>query len=109
MVPSRLDQPAADVLNSVEGVAVRTGHRARGAVAEVPELTELLGAGVAKALLGKDVLSDELSCLAVCEKCSAAPSAKTTATVTRITAITMINTSRGPRWRNGLEQLQTST
>ena len=36
------------------------GQGARGAAAEVTEVAELLGAGVAKALLGKDVLSDEL-------------------------------------------------
>jgi pyruvate dehydrogenase (quinone) len=36
------------------------GCGARGAVAEVTELADVLGAGVAKALLGKDVLSDEL-------------------------------------------------
>ncbi|RCK70301.1 thiamine pyrophosphate-requiring protein [Desertihabitans brevis] len=73
MVPSSLDQtwaapvPAADdvaraaeVLNAGEKVAVLIGQGARGAVAEVTELADVLGAGVAKALLGKDVLSDEL-------------------------------------------------
>ncbi|MDQ1627912.1 MAG: hypothetical protein QOI54_1656 [Actinomycetota bacterium] len=73
MVPSSLDQTwpatvpadhdlrrAADVLNSGERVAVLVGQGARGAAEEVKELAELLGAGVAKALLGKDVLSDEL-------------------------------------------------
>ena len=53
-------QKAADVLNSGERVAMLVGCGARGAVAEVTELAEVLGAGVAKALLGKDVLSDEL-------------------------------------------------
>ncbi len=36
------------------------GQGARGAAAEVEQVADLLGAGVAKALLGKDVLSDEL-------------------------------------------------
>ncbi|MEU0053918.1 thiamine pyrophosphate-requiring protein [Streptomyces sp. NPDC006309] len=51
---------AADVLNEGDKVAVLIGQGASGAVAEVQEIAELLGAGVAKALLGKDVLSDEL-------------------------------------------------
>ncbi|MFI9804766.1 thiamine pyrophosphate-requiring protein [Streptomyces sp. NPDC052301] len=51
---------AADVLNAGDKVAVLVGQGAAGAVAEVQEIAELLGAGVAKALLGKDVLSDEL-------------------------------------------------
>ncbi|MFB0615872.1 thiamine pyrophosphate-requiring protein [Streptomyces sp. AGS-58] len=51
---------AADVLNAGDKVAVLIGQGASGAVAEVQEIAELLGAGVAKALLGKDVLSDEL-------------------------------------------------
>ncbi|MEU3829970.1 thiamine pyrophosphate-requiring protein [Streptomyces sp. SID161] len=51
---------AAEVLNAGDKVAVLVGQGAAGAVAEVREIAELLGAGVAKALLGKDVLSDEL-------------------------------------------------
>jgi pyruvate dehydrogenase (quinone) len=51
---------AAEVLNAGEKVAVLVGQGARGAVAELTEVVDLLGAGVAKALLGKDVLSDEL-------------------------------------------------
>ncbi|SHN17683.1 pyruvate dehydrogenase (quinone) [Actinacidiphila paucisporea] len=51
---------AAEVLNAGEKVAVLVGQGARGAQAEVVQLADLLGAGVAKALLGKDVLSDEL-------------------------------------------------
>ncbi|MEU7479133.1 thiamine pyrophosphate-requiring protein [Lentzea sp. NPDC042327] len=51
---------AAEVLNSGSKVAILIGQGARGAAAEVGEVAELLGAGVAKALLGKDVLSDEL-------------------------------------------------
>ena len=51
---------AAELLNAGEKVAILVGQGARGAAAEVTEVAELLGAGVAKALLGKDVLSDEL-------------------------------------------------
>ncbi|MEU4130045.1 thiamine pyrophosphate-requiring protein [Streptomyces wuyuanensis] len=50
----------AEILNAGERVAVLVGQGARGARAEVGELAELLGAGVAKALLGKDVLPDTL-------------------------------------------------
>ncbi|HEX7355467.1 MAG TPA: thiamine pyrophosphate-requiring protein [Mycobacteriales bacterium] len=53
-------QAAADLLNAGEKVAMLVGQGARSAAAEVQEVAELLGAGVAKALLGKDVLSDEL-------------------------------------------------
>lgn len=51
---------AADVLNAGSKVAMLIGQGARGARAEVEQVADLLGAGVAKALLGKDVLSDEL-------------------------------------------------
>ncbi|MFE9022542.1 thiamine pyrophosphate-requiring protein [Streptomyces sp. NPDC007808] len=51
---------AADVLNAGDKVAILVGQGASGARAEVERIAELLGAGVAKALLGKDVLSDEL-------------------------------------------------
>ncbi len=51
---------AADVLNAGSRVAMLVGQGARGAAAEVEQVADLLGAGVAKALLGKDVLSDEL-------------------------------------------------
>lgn len=50
---------AADVLNSGSKVAILVGQGARGAARVVEEIAERLGAGVAKALLGKDVLSDE--------------------------------------------------
>ncbi|WP_227981318.1 thiamine pyrophosphate-requiring protein [Nocardia spumae] len=52
---------AADVLNAGSRVAILAGQGARGAAAELIELADRTGAGVAKALLGKDVLSDELS------------------------------------------------
>ncbi|THA71211.1 thiamine pyrophosphate-requiring protein [Streptomyces sp. A0958] len=51
---------AAEVLNAGEKVAILIGQGARGARAEVERLAEVLGAGVAKALLGKDVLPDDL-------------------------------------------------
>jgi pyruvate dehydrogenase (quinone) len=51
---------AAEVLNAGTKVAILAGQGARGARAELEQVADLLGAGVAKALLGKDVLSDEL-------------------------------------------------
>jgi pyruvate dehydrogenase (quinone) len=61
VVPEAADiRRAIEVINAGERVAVLVGQGARGARAEVTELADLTGAGVAKALLGKDVLSDEL-------------------------------------------------
>ncbi len=51
---------AAEVINAGERVAILIGSGARQARDEVVQLAELTGAGVAKALLGKDVLDDEL-------------------------------------------------
>jgi pyruvate dehydrogenase (quinone) len=51
---------AAEILNEGEKVAILVGQGARGAAAELEEVADLLGAGVAKALLGKDVLADDL-------------------------------------------------
>jgi pyruvate dehydrogenase (quinone) len=51
---------AAEVLNAGSKVAILAGQGARAARAELEQVAELLGAGVAKPLLGKDVLSDEL-------------------------------------------------
>ena len=51
---------AAEVLNSGERVAMLVGAGALHAGAEVTEVAELLGAGVAKALLGKAALPDDL-------------------------------------------------
>ena len=51
---------AAELLNAGSKVAMLVGQGARGAAAELEQVADLLGAGVAKALLGKDVLSDEL-------------------------------------------------
>jgi pyruvate dehydrogenase (quinone) len=51
---------AADVLNSGERVAMLVGQGALEASDEVASVADLLGAGVAKALLGKAVLPDDL-------------------------------------------------
>jgi pyruvate dehydrogenase (quinone) len=51
---------AAQVLNDGTKVAMLVGAGAREARDELIEVADLLGAGAAKALLGKDVLSDEL-------------------------------------------------
>ncbi|MGN6160387.1 MAG: thiamine pyrophosphate-requiring protein [Marmoricola sp.] len=51
---------AAEILNAGSKVAMLIGSGARDARDEIVQVAEILGAGVAKALLGKDVLSDEL-------------------------------------------------
>jgi pyruvate dehydrogenase (quinone) len=51
---------AAEVLNGGQRVAILIGQGARGAATEVEQVADILGAGVAKALVGKDVMSDEL-------------------------------------------------
>jgi pyruvate dehydrogenase (quinone) len=62
VLPKAADlERAAEVLNSGERVAMLVGQGALHASEEVEEVAELLGAGVAKALLGKGVLSDNLS------------------------------------------------
>ena len=53
-------QQAADIINEGEKVAILIGQGARGAPEEVKQLAELTGGGVAKALLGKDALPDDL-------------------------------------------------
>jgi pyruvate dehydrogenase (quinone) len=53
-------QQAAEILNAGEKVAMLVGQGALGASNEVVEVAETLGAGVAKALLGKAVVSDGL-------------------------------------------------
>jgi pyruvate dehydrogenase (quinone) len=61
VVPAKPDlERAAEVLNSGERVAMLVGAGALGAASEVTQVADLLGAGVAKALLGKAVLPDEL-------------------------------------------------
>ncbi|MFD8236881.1 thiamine pyrophosphate-requiring protein [Streptomyces sp. NPDC059696] len=60
-VPAEADvERAAEVLNAGEKVALLIGQGARGARQEVMEVADRLGAGVAKALLGKDALDDDL-------------------------------------------------
>ncbi|MEU1005956.1 thiamine pyrophosphate-requiring protein [Streptomyces tibetensis] len=60
-VPAEADiERAAEVLNAGEKVALLIGQGARGARQEVMEVANRLGAGVAKALLGKDALDDDL-------------------------------------------------
>ncbi len=51
---------AAELLNAGERVAMLVGQGALGASREVAAVAEVLGAGVAKALLGKAVLPDDL-------------------------------------------------
>src|SRR5580698_7883435 len=51
---------AAEILNAGQKVAILAGSGARGARAELQQVAELLGAGIAKPLLGKDVIGDDL-------------------------------------------------
>ena len=51
---------AAEILNAGSRVAILIGAGAHGAALQLIEIAELLGAGIAKALLGKDVLPDDL-------------------------------------------------
>lgn len=61
VIPQAADlERAADILNSGRRVAMLVGAGALGASAEVAAVAETLGAGVAKALLGKAVLPDDL-------------------------------------------------
>ena len=61
LLPATEDlQRAADVLNKGGKVAMLVGAGAFEAAAEIMQAAELLGAGVAKALLGKAVLPDNL-------------------------------------------------
>jgi pyruvate dehydrogenase (quinone) len=61
IVPAERDlRKAADVLNSGERPALLIGAGAKDASDEVIEIAQKLGAGVAKALLGKAVLPDDL-------------------------------------------------
>src|SRR5918998_3614491 len=60
-VPRQEDlQRAAEVLNAGQRVAILAGAGALGAGDEVIEMAVVLGAGVAKALLGKAALPDDL-------------------------------------------------
>jgi pyruvate dehydrogenase (quinone) len=51
---------AAEILNEGRKVAMLVGQGARRAATEVLAMADKLGAGIAKALLGKDVLPDDL-------------------------------------------------
>src|ERR1700712_1223598 len=54
VIPEGIDlQAAADILNAGKKVAILVGAGALGAAPEVLDIAETLGAGVAKALLGK--------------------------------------------------------
>ncbi|HZM33924.1 MAG TPA: thiamine pyrophosphate-requiring protein [Burkholderiales bacterium] len=62
LVPEKQSlQKAAEVLNAGERVAMLVGAGALHATDEIIEVAERLGAGVAKALLGKAAVPDELS------------------------------------------------
>ena len=62
VIPAAKDlRAAAEVLNAGKKVAILVGAGALQATDEVMEVAELLGAGVAKALLGKAALPDNLS------------------------------------------------
>lgn len=61
VVPEEQDlKAAADILNDGRKVAILIGQGAKGAKEEVKQVAETLGAGVAKALLGRSVLPDDL-------------------------------------------------
>jgi pyruvate dehydrogenase (quinone) len=61
MVPGdQLLRQAADILNAGEKVAVLIGQGAAKASREVLETADRLGGGIAKALLGKDAVPDDL-------------------------------------------------
>jgi pyruvate dehydrogenase (quinone) len=61
IVPQESDlRQAAEILNAGEKVAILVGQGAKGATDEVMQIAEKLGAGVAKALLGRSVLDDTL-------------------------------------------------
>jgi pyruvate dehydrogenase (quinone) len=67
VVPSQTDlRKAANVLNAGEKVAILIGAGAADAADEVIAVAETLCAGVAKALLGKSVLPDELPFVTGC-------------------------------------------
>jgi pyruvate dehydrogenase (quinone) len=60
MPPTAELERAAEVINAGHKLAILIGQGARTATQEIREVVELTGAGVAKALLGKDVLPDDL-------------------------------------------------
>jgi len=61
IVPEERDlKRAAEILNAGEKVAILAGQGARNATNELMQVADKLGAGVAKALLGRTVLDDTL-------------------------------------------------
>ena len=67
VVPTEADlKRAADILNSGKKVAILVGIGAKHAADEVIQVADLLGCGVAKALLGKQVLPDDLPFVTGC-------------------------------------------
>ncbi|GAC1391119.1 MAG: thiamine pyrophosphate-requiring protein [Ktedonobacteraceae bacterium] len=61
ITPNQKDlQKAADILNAGQKVAILIGYGAMDAGDEVAQVADLLGCGVAKALLGKAALPDDL-------------------------------------------------
>ncbi len=61
ILPQATDlQNAANVLNAGKKVAILVGAGALGATTEVMQISDRLGAGIAKALLGKAVVPDDL-------------------------------------------------
>jgi len=67
VVPTEADlKRAADILNAGKKVAMLVGIGAKHAADEVVQVADLLGCGVAKALLGKQVLPDDLPFVTGC-------------------------------------------
>ena len=67
VLPTEADlQRAANILNEGKKVAILVGIGAKHAADEVIEVADLLGCGVAKALLGKQVLPDDLPFVTGC-------------------------------------------
>jgi pyruvate dehydrogenase (quinone) len=61
ILPDQRDlEKAAIILNQGEKVAMLVGAGAKGCEKEIIEVADILGCGVAKALLGKEVLADDL-------------------------------------------------
>lgn len=60
LLPERsLLEAAAQLLKGRKKIAILAGTGARGAAEELEQLAEILGAPIAKAMLGKDILPDE--------------------------------------------------
>src|SRR2546421_6452864 len=67
IIPTAADlKRAANILNEGKKVAILVGAGAKNASSEIAEVADLLGAGVAKALLGKQVLPDDLPFVTGC-------------------------------------------